>query len=88
MQELLKPPKYHRFNLTKKERQAVKSLSQNPNIIIKPADKGGAIVIQDTEILKTLQQAIREEQISEEDALYLFNDYPRISNFYTLSKNS
>ena len=117
MQELSKPPKYHRFNLTKNERQAVKSFSQNPNIIIKPADKGGAIVIQDKQkyieeclrqlnnmehynklhynptteynnkILKTLQQAIREEQISEEEALYLFNDYPRISNFYS-SKNS
>ena len=116
MQELSKAPKYQRFNLTEKERQAVKSLSQNPNIIIKPADKGGAIVIQDkqkyieeclrqlnntehykklyynliteynNEILKTLQQAVREKQISEEEAIYLFNDYPRISNFYTLPK--
>ena len=37
-------------------------------------------------ILKTLQHAIREEQISEEEALYISNDYPRISNFYTLPK--
>ena len=43
-------------------------------------------MIQYTEILKTLQQVIREEQISEEEALYLFNDYPRMSNFYTLPK--
>ena len=37
-------------------------------------------------ILKTLQQAIREEQISEEEALYVFNDHPRVSNLYTLPK--
>ena len=116
MQELSKPLIYNRFNLTKKERQAIKSLSQNPNIIIKTADKGGAIVIQDkhkyieeclrqlnnkehykklhynptteynNKILKTLHQAITEKQITEEEALYLFKDYPRTSNFYTLPK--
>jgi hypothetical protein len=34
-------------NITKEESQALKELSQNRSIIIKPADKGGAIVIQD-----------------------------------------
>ena len=34
-----------RFNTTKEERKAMKSLKQNQDIIIKPADKGGAIVI-------------------------------------------
>ena len=116
MQELSKPAKYNRFNLTKQERKAIKSLSQNHDIIIKPADKGGAIVIQDRQkyieeclrqlnnkehykrlhynptteynnkILKTLKQAITDEQIMEEEALYLFKDNPRISNFYTIPK--
>ena len=34
-----------RFNTTKQERKAMKSLKKNQDIIIKPADKGGAIVI-------------------------------------------
>ena len=49
---------YNRFNLTKKERQAIKSLSQNPNIIIKLADKGGAIVIQDKH--KYIEECLRQ----------------------------
>jgi len=41
-----KPCKYS--NLTKGEKQAIKALRSNPHIIIKPADKGGCTVIQNT----------------------------------------
>ena len=34
-----------RYNITKRERQALKRLNNNDEIVIKPADKGGAIVI-------------------------------------------
>ena len=36
-------------NLTREERQALKELIDNRDITIKPADKGGAIVVQDTD---------------------------------------
>ena len=38
------PTKYH--NLTYGEKNAIKSLSNNKSIVIKPADKGGAVVVQ------------------------------------------
>ena len=48
LKELDKAPAYKRFNLPKAERQAIKTLLENNKITIKPADKGGKIVIQDT----------------------------------------
>ena len=45
MQSKLKIKKKPRYNISVKERKAIKNLRQNNNIIIKPADKGGAIVI-------------------------------------------
>ena len=114
--ELNCKPKYNRFNLTKRERTAIKSLAENSNIVIKPADKGGAIVIQNkcdyiaecerqlnnsdhykkldhnptetlnNRILKTLQSAVHLEDLTEDEAIYLFRDSPQTSNFYTLPK--
>ncbi|XP_048583758.1 uncharacterized protein LOC116608371 [Nematostella vectensis] len=42
------PPHTNTPNLTPSERTALKQLSQLPHTIIKPADKGGAIVLWDT----------------------------------------
>ncbi|CAH2327495.1 Hypothetical predicted protein [Pelobates cultripes] len=41
-----KPPRQRRDNLSKEEHIALKDLMQDPTIIIRPADKGGAVVIQ------------------------------------------
>ena len=42
-----KGPKYQ--NLTYEERNALKQLEKNPEITIRSADKGGAVVVLDTE---------------------------------------
>ncbi len=39
---------FRSHNLTKDERSALENLSSNSEIIIKPADKGGKVVVQDT----------------------------------------
>lgn len=46
--ELLNTHKYTKYNISRDERLALQSLSSNKTIVIKSADKGGAIVIQDT----------------------------------------
>ena len=46
--ELLKKPSYEQPNLTSDERLTLRYLSENCNLTIKAADKGGRIVIMDT----------------------------------------
>ena len=43
----IKSPSNHRSNLTIEERQALKDLSEDDGIVIKPADKGGKVVVMD-----------------------------------------
>ena len=55
--------RFQRDNLNKRERVALKRLSNNKDIIIKPADKGGATVILNTGdyITKAMRQLNNEE---------------------------
>ena len=50
------PTKFH--NLTKGENAAIKSLSNNKSIVVKPADKGGAVVVQN--VLDYINEGIRQ----------------------------
>uniref|UniRef100_A0A803K142 Reverse transcriptase domain-containing protein n=1 Tax=Xenopus tropicalis TaxID=8364 RepID=A0A803K142_XENTR len=43
----------HRGNLNKEQRVTLKGLQENRNIIVKPADKGGAVVVMDYEYYRT-----------------------------------
>ena len=43
--KILKPKSRQSQNLTKEEREAISALKNNPNIIIKKADKGSSLVI-------------------------------------------
>ena len=51
------------YNLTKKEREALHDLASDQEIVIKPADKGGKIVIMD----RTDYEAECERQLSDQD---------------------
>ena len=54
---------YNRPNLTKEEREAIKSLSSDRSIVIKEADKGSAVVVWDRE--DYIKEA--ERQLSDKD---------------------
>ena len=58
-----------RYNLTLKERQALHDLTSDPNIVIKPADKGGKIVVMnkedyETECLRQLSDNEHYEEVT------------------------
>ena len=52
-----------RFNTSKDERKAIGTLKKNTEIIIKPADKGGAIVIMDkANYIKEGERQLQQKQ--------------------------
>ena len=61
LKELDIAPSYRRFNLTKSERQAIKTLTDNDKITIKSTEKGGKIVIQDTtDYIKECERQLKD----------------------------
>ena len=77
MRELKRPPKHMRYNLTKEERAAIKTLKNNKEIVIKPADKGGKIVIQNrADYIKECERQLNNQdhyRILGEDPTTRFN---------------
>ena len=53
-----KQPRYHSLNLSELELQALHDLKNNKNIVIKHADKGSAIVIQNSDDYR--KEALRQ----------------------------
>ena len=67
-----------KYNITLKQREAIKSLAHDNSIIIKEADKGGGIVIMNTEFYKTkvlemLSDANYYKPIPGSNQLQIFN---------------
>ena len=63
MQSKFKAKRRPRFNTTKHERKAIGTLRKNTDIIIKPADKVGAIVIMDkTDYIKEGERQLQQKQ--------------------------
>ncbi len=58
---------FRRYNLTKEEYFALEELKTNPNIVIKPADKGGKIVIQDPLLHQNSKRASIKHQSLQAD---------------------
>ena len=72
-----------RQNITAEERKALDELSKNNKIIIKPADKGGSIVVQNTtdyvtEAMRQLNNSTFYERLSQNPVEQLINDRDRI----------
>jgi hypothetical protein len=74
-------------NLTKPEREALLVLQNNTDIVIKPADKGSAVVIQNT--TDYIKEGLRQRdngEISDKCHTYLCNKQPRTPQLYLLPK--
>ena len=70
-------------NLTKEEYQSIKCLRNHPDIIIKPADKGSAIVIQDKHNYVTEgERQLHNEQFYEETEIDLTGEVIHRVNLY------
>ena len=63
MQSKIKIKRRPRFNTSKHERKAIGTLKKNTEIVIKPADKGGAIVIMDKiDYIKEGERQLQQQQ--------------------------
>lgn len=82
----LNTPKRRYHNISREERTAITELRENPNIIIKPADKGGAVVI--LNLHEYLQEAHR--QLEDRDTYTKLNEdlNPKITKEITNFVNS
>uniref|UniRef100_A0A673J7M0 Uncharacterized protein n=1 Tax=Sinocyclocheilus rhinocerous TaxID=307959 RepID=A0A673J7M0_9TELE len=88
------------LNLTRVQREALSALINDPTLTIQRADKGGGIVVMNTNtyvekikgmlhdetFYKKLVFNPTEKWINEQELKYLKNEYPRIPVLYTLPK--
>jgi len=80
------------FHLTKEEEQALHSLKSRHDVVIKPADKGGALVLWDKQLY--LDECFRQlnngrfyKQVPNDDTLSNNNKIQRIINKYIANKD-
>ena len=77
-----KTPKFHHQNISKEERLAFKELTSNSSITVKPADKGGAVVVLNT--IDYINEGLR--QLSD-DNFYIETDTDLTTQHKTLINN-
>ena len=74
-------------NLTEKEREALENLSKNEDIVIKPADKGGALVIMDKKDYETaVLDMLKDEEFYHESKEDLNDQFEKKVNMVVSSK--